>query len=68
MVQQQEVLKALVPLFLVVGTTTLLLALVSTAAVFLRQRTASLADIQVRLVTLEAMMARESEVSDNGEE
>jgi len=55
-VQHGAVLEGLVPLLVVVGTTSLLLALVSTAAVFLRQRTASLADIQLRLATLEAML------------
>jgi hypothetical protein len=59
------ILHALVPLFVVVGTASLLLALVSTAAVFLRQRTASLADIQLRLATLEAMLARDA---NGGEE
>jgi hypothetical protein len=47
-------------LFVVVGTTSLLMALVSTAALFLRQRTASLADIQLRLATLEALLASET--------
>ena len=56
MLRPEEVLKALVPLFLAVGTTSLLLALVSTAALFLRQRTARLADIQLRLLTLEAAL------------
>lgn len=55
------VVEGLVPLFVVVGTTSLLLALVSTAAVFLRQRTASLADIQLRLATLEAMIGGDRE-------
>jgi hypothetical protein len=55
-----DVLDALIPLLAVVGTTSLLLALVSTAGVFLRFRTASLADIQLRLATLEAMLSEES--------
>jgi hypothetical protein len=61
MVTQQAVLESLVPLFVVVGVTSLLLALVSTAAVFLRQRTASLADIQLRLATLEAIVVNQAE-------
>ena len=60
MVREQEVLKTLIPLFVVVGTTSLLMALVSTAALFLRQRTASLADIQLRLATLETLLASET--------
>ena len=54
------VLNALIPLLGVVGTTSLLLALMSTAGVFLRFRTASLADIQLRLATLEAMLSEEN--------
>jgi hypothetical protein len=54
-----SVLNALIPLLAVVGTTSLLLALVSTAGIFLRSRTASLADIQLRLATLEAMLSEE---------
>jgi uncharacterized membrane protein YidH (DUF202 family) len=60
MVREQEVLRTLIPLFVVVGTTSLLMALVSTAALFLRQRTASLADIQLRLATLETLLASET--------
>ena len=58
-VQQREVLQAMMPLFTVVGITSLLLALVSTALVFLRQRTASLADIQIRLAALESMLSKD---------
>jgi hypothetical protein len=54
-----SVLNALIPLLAVVGTTSLLLAVVSTAGSFLRSRTASLADIQLRLATLEAMLSEE---------
>lgn len=56
----RDVLHALIPLLVVVGTTSLLLALVSTASVFLRFRTASLADIQLRLATLEAMLSEDN--------
>lgn len=54
-----SVLHALLPLLGVVGGTSLLLALVSTVGVFLRFRTASLADIQLRLAILEAMLSEE---------
>jgi hypothetical protein len=55
-----SVLHALIPLLGVVGGTSLLLALVSTVGVFLRFRTASLADIQLRLAILESMLSEES--------
>lgn len=54
-----EVRVAVMPLIAVIGTTSLLLALVSTVGVFLRFRTASLADIQLRLATLETMLSDE---------
>jgi len=54
-----SVFTAAIPLLGVVGATSLLLALVSTAAVFLRFRTASLADIQLRLAALEAVLSEE---------
>jgi len=57
---QQAVWDALLPLLGVVGATSLLLALVSTVGVFLRFRTASLADIQVRLASLEAALTTEN--------
>ena len=60
MVREPEVLRTLIPLFVVVGITSLPMALVSTAALFLRQRTASLADIQLRLATLETLLASET--------
>ena len=55
-----DVVHAVIPFLAVVGTTSLLLALVSTAAVFLRFRTASLGDIQLRLASLEAALSEES--------
>jgi hypothetical protein len=54
-----DVVDKLIPLLGVVGVTSLLLALVSTAAVFLRFRTASLGDIQLRLASLEAALSDE---------
>lgn len=55
----RDVVDNLIPLLGVVGVTSLLLALVSTAAVFLRFRTASLGDIQLRLASLEAALSDE---------
>ncbi len=55
----RDVFEALIPLLGVVGITGFLLALVSTAAVFLRFRTASLGDIQLRLASLEAVLSEE---------
>lgn len=52
---------AAVPFLGIVGATSLLLALVATAGIFLRSRTASLADIQLRLATLEAVLGEERE-------
>ena len=54
-----DVVDNLIPLLGVVGVTSLLLALVSTAAVLLRFRTASLGDIQLRLASLEAALSDE---------
>ena len=55
----RDVLDALIPFLVVVGISGLLLALVSTGAVFLRFRTASLGDIQLRLASLEAVLSEE---------
>ena len=53
-----------IPLLGVVGVTSLLLALVSTAAVFMRFRTASLGDIQLRLASLETALAGDETAED----
>jgi hypothetical protein len=45
------------PLIVVLGFLSLLIATLSTVGVFLRQRTASLAEIQLRLAALEDMLA-----------
>ncbi|HEU4631741.1 MAG TPA: hypothetical protein VFS08_18475 [Gemmatimonadaceae bacterium] len=47
---------AAIPLVLVVGVISLLVATLSTIGIFLRLRTASLAEIQLRLAALEEML------------
>ena len=47
---------ALMPLIAVVGTVSLLVAVLSTVGIFLRLRTASLHEIQLRLAALESML------------
>jgi uncharacterized BrkB/YihY/UPF0761 family membrane protein len=47
------------PLIVVIGTLSLLVATLSTVGVFLRLRTASLAEIQLRLAALEDMLANQ---------
>lgn len=51
------VFEAVMPLVGVVGGLSLLIAVLSTVGVFLRLRTASLHEIQLRLATLEEMLA-----------
>lgn len=50
------VYEAAMPLVAVVGALSLLIATLSTVGIFLRLRTASLAEIQLRLATLEEML------------
>jgi len=47
---------AAIPLLAVLGLLSVLIATLSTVGIFLRLRTASLADIQLRLVALEEML------------
>ena len=61
--QVQVVLDAFLPLILVLGAISLLVAALSTIAMFLRFRTASLADIQARLAAMEAVLVQESQQS-----
>ena len=56
-VQRHALWESLVPLVLVLGTLSLLVAVLATVAVFLRLRTASLLEIQLRLAALEGMVA-----------
>jgi hypothetical protein len=61
MVPLEVVLRAFIPLLLVVGALALLVATLSTVGIFLRLRTASLAQIQLRLAALEEILARRDE-------
>jgi hypothetical protein len=49
------------PLLVVVGVTALLIAVLSTIGVFVRVRTASLAEIQLRLAALEHALTRQED-------
>jgi hypothetical protein len=55
------VLETMVPLIYVVGVLSFLVAVLSTIAVLLRFRTASLADIQARIAAIEHMLTDSSE-------
>lgn len=57
----EAVVTAAVPLVVALGVLALLIAALSTVGVFLRFRTAALGDIQVRLASLERMLATETE-------
>ncbi len=46
------------PLIIVVGVISLLIATLTTVGIFMRQRTASLAEIQLRLAALEDMLSQ----------
>jgi len=58
---------SVMPLITVLGYLSLLIATLSTVDIFFRMRTASLAEIQLRLATLEDMLASQpdSEQSSN---
>ena len=56
-VSRQLAIQAAIPLILVLGELSLLVAVLATVGVFLRFRTASLAEIQLRLAALEGMVA-----------
>ncbi|MGB7212015.1 MAG: hypothetical protein WBC97_05250 [Gemmatimonadales bacterium] len=52
-----DALPMLLPLVTIIGVVCLLIAVLTTIAIFLRFRTASLAEIQLRLAALERMLA-----------
>ncbi|MGH7668649.1 MAG: hypothetical protein ACRENQ_04075 [Gemmatimonadaceae bacterium] len=56
-------LAAATPLIFVVGVISLLIATLTTVGIFMRQRTASLAEIQLRLAALEDMLGNEGNAS-----
>jgi hypothetical protein len=62
-VQQQDVFNATIPLIAAVGTVMLLIATLSTIGVFLRMRTATLSEIQLRLAALESMLASKPDMA-----
>ncbi len=51
------------PLIIVLGVISLLIATLTTVGIFMRQRTASLAEIQLRLAALEDMLGNEGNAS-----
>ena len=57
------VFREAMPLVWVVGAVSLLVAVLSTVGVFLRFRTASLAEIQLRLAAVEQMLTDQAEAS-----
>jgi hypothetical protein len=62
-----EVISTLMPLVAVIGFVSLLVAVLSTVGVFLRLRTASLSEIQLRLAALEGMLLKRSAPEDGDE-
>ena len=51
-----DVIRFLLPLVYVVGLVSLLIAVLSTIGVFIRSRTATLGEIQLRLAALESIL------------
>ena len=60
-----EVFRITVPFVAVVGVLGLLIAVLSTVGIFLRLRTASLSEIQMRLAGLEEMISSHLELHDD---
>lgn len=58
---KRAVYDAAMPLVVVLGVLFLLIAVLATVGVFLRLRTASLTEIQMRLAALEAMLGRQGD-------
>jgi hypothetical protein len=61
MVPIMAVIGAAMPLIIVVGLLSVLIATLSTVGIFLRMRTASLSEIQLRLAALEEMLTTRPE-------
>jgi hypothetical protein len=59
------VFRSTIPFVGVVGTLSLLIAVISTVGIFLRLRTASLSEIQMRLAGLEEMIASHLDLHDD---
>jgi len=64
LVRWPEVFASVMPVVAVVGVLGLLVATLSTVGIFLRLRTASLSEIQLRLAALEEMIASHLELHD----
>ena len=62
------VVGAAMPLVIVIGLLSVLVATLSTIGMFLRMRTASLTEIQLRLAALEGMLASQNEGSSSSAE
>jgi uncharacterized membrane protein (DUF106 family) len=60
LVTRMDVVAAVMPFMIVLGVLSVLVGTLSTVGVFLRLRTASLVDIQLRLAALEDMLASRS--------
>ncbi len=58
--------RELLPLVIVLGILSTLIATLSTVGIFLRLRTASLHEIQLRLAALEAMLTRDDSAHSRG--
>lgn len=58
---RRAVYEAATPVVLVVGVLSLLIAVLATVGIFLRLRTASLAEIRLRLSAIEAMLVTEGD-------
>ena len=63
-VEWNDVFAAAMPVVVVIGVLSLLIATLSTVGIFLRLRTASLSEIQLRLAALEEMIASHLELHD----
>ena len=59
------VFRSTIPFVAVVGILSLLIAVISTVGIFLRLRTASLSEIQMRLAGLEEMIASHLDLHDD---
>lgn len=65
LIRWPEVFASVMPVVAVVGVLGLLVATLSTVGIFLRLRTASLSEIQLRLAALEEMIASHLELHDD---
>ena len=64
LIRWAEVFASLMPVVVVIGVLSLLVATLSTVGIFLRLRTASLSEIQLRLAALEEMITSHLDLHD----